>query len=291
MENLINYYYNLTIINTKKFDNYVILSTDTSSYLLCEVYDENNLKEVLDYLNKTNILYHLLVLSKDNKLTIEYDNKFYALFKIRNESKINIFSFNNLIVQGNLNWGTVWVNRVDTLQEQIKEIVDINEVRYAMDYYISLAELAISYFNNLKEIYSSNELKFTLQHYNINSPLNYIEYLNPANICFDLSVKDMAEYIKNSFFNDILTNNEILSLLDSIELNDALANYLMVRLIYPSYQFKIFDKYIETKDIGNKFFVNVKKANEYEHLLYEIYNKLKFNYNINAYIYFFKDQR
>ena len=39
-------------------------------------------------------------------------------------------------------------------------------------------------------------------------------------MCKDLIVRDVAEYIKASFFEDILTNNEILNLIDRINLNE-----------------------------------------------------------------------
>ena len=54
--------------------------------------------------------------------------------------------------------------------------------------------------------------------------------------------------------------------------------------------FKIYDKYIETKGIDRKFYEYMKKSREYEHLLANIYNKLKLKFPIKAYIYFFKDQ-
>ena len=86
-----------------------------------------------------------------------------------------------------------------------------------MDYYISLAEIAISYFNTLSEIYNENTLTFTLSHHIVTSPIDKYMFYNPSNMCFDLSVRDIAEYIKESFFNDILTNYEILSLIDKIK--------------------------------------------------------------------------
>ena len=82
----------------------------------------------------------------------------------------------------------------------------------------------------------------------------------------------------------------ILSLIDKINLNEALANYLLVRLIYPSYIFKLYDIFIETKELNKKFYEYMKKSREYETLLSTIYNKLKLKYSIKAYIYFFKDQ-
>lgn len=291
MENILNYYYDINVIDIKKYDYYyLITSDDEEEYLFNEIINIDELKEIIDYLNNTNMLYHLLMLTKEQNLTITYNDKEYALFKVRDNDNLNIFSFSNLITNGKCIWGTLWSNRVDYYLEQLKEVVDINEIKYAMDYYISLAEIAISYFNTLEEIYKSNELTYTISHHITSSPVTKYELYNPSNMCKDLIVRDVAEYIKASFFEDILTNNEILNLIDRINLNEALANYLLVRLIYPSYMFKIYDKYIETKEIDRKFYEYMKKSREYEHLLANIYNKLKLKFPIKAYIYFFKDQ-
>lgn len=291
MENILNYYYQLNIIDIKKKDYYYLLTTDEyEQYIFNEIIDSNELKENLDYLNNTNVLYDLLILTKEGNITINYNDKEYALFKVRNNENLNILSFSNLITTGKLKWGTLWSNRVDYYLEQIAEVVEQKEIKYAMDYYISLAEIAISYFNTLSEIYNENTLTFTLSHHIVTSPIDKYMFYNPSNMCFDLSVRDIAEYIKESFFNDILTNYEILSLIDKINLNEALANYLLVRLIYPSYIFKLYDIFIETKELNKKFYEYMKKSREYETLLSTIYNKLKLKYSIKAYIYFFKDQ-
>ena len=291
MENILNYYYQLNIIDIKKKDYHYLLTTDEyEQYIFNEIIDSNELKENLDYLNNTNVLYDLLILTKEGNITINYNDKEYALFKVRNNENLNILSFSNLITTGKLKWGTLWSNRVDYYLEQIAEVVEQKEIKYAMDYYISLAEIAISYFNTLSEIYNENTLTFTLSHHIVTSPIDKYMFYNPSNMCFDLSVRDIAEYIKESFFNDILTNYEILSLIDKINLNEALANYLLVRLIYPSYIFKLYDIFIETKELNKKFYEYMKKSREYETLLSTIYNKLKLKYSIKAYIYFFKDQ-
>ncbi|MBP3445391.1 MAG: hypothetical protein J6K23_05585 [Bacilli bacterium] len=291
MENILNYYYQLNIIDIKKKDYYYLLTTDEyEQYIFNEIIDSNELKENLDYLNNTNVLYDLLILTKEGNITINYNDKEYALFKVRNNENLNILSFSNLITTGKLKWGTLWSNRVDYYLEQIAEVVEQKEIKYAMDYYISLAEIAISYFNTLSEIYNENTLTFTLSHHIVTSPIDKYMFYNPSNMCFDLSIRDIAEYIKESFFNDILTNYEILSLIDKINLNEALANYLLVRLIYPSYIFKLYDIFIETKELNKKFYEYMKKSREYETLLSTIYNKLKLKYSIKAYIYFFKDQ-
>ncbi len=291
MENIINYYYNLNIINTQKYNYYYLITTEDNKYLFTEINNEEELKNILNYLNKTNILYHLLVLTKDNNMFINYENKTYGLFKIRTTNTYNIFTFNKYTNTSNCNWGDLWSKRIDYYLQQLTEIVDIPEIKYAMDYYIGLAEIAISYFNNLNDYYTNNDKTYCLSHHLINTPLNDYNFLNPVNMCFDLSIRDLAEYIKYSFFEDHLTKTDILNLINQFPFNDCLANYFLDRLIYPSYIFHIYDNYIENKTIDNKFYLYMNKSLEYENLLSIIYNKLKLNYNIRGYIYFFKNQQ
>ena len=107
MENILNYYYQLNIIDIKKKDYYYLLTTDEyEQYIFNEIIDSNELKENLDYLNNTNVLYDLLILTKEGNITINYNDKEYALFKVRNNENLNILSFSNLITTGKLKWGT-----------------------------------------------------------------------------------------------------------------------------------------------------------------------------------------
>ena len=105
MENILNYYYQLNIIDIKKKDYYYLLTTDEyEQYIFNEIIDSNELKENLDYLNNTNVLYDLLILTKEGNITINYNDKEYALFKVRNNENLNILSFSNLITTGKLKW-------------------------------------------------------------------------------------------------------------------------------------------------------------------------------------------
>lgn len=293
MKSILNYFYNINVIDIDKYKDYFIVKTDEDEFLLSEIYDFDLLKKIIDYLNGSNVLYHLLIYNKENDIVFNYEDKNYALFKVRfdKDYQENIFSFSNLILTGKCNWGEVWSNRVDYYYQQVDEIIILNEVKYIMNYYIGLAEIAITYYNNLANIYNINDLKYVISHMVINSPIDLYYFLNPTNMCIDLCIRDVAEYIKYSFYNDILTNEEIIMIISKLELNDALANYFLVRLIYPSYIFRLFDNYIETGVVDNKLYSYVKKSREFESLLGNIYLFLKNKFDIKAFIYFFKFQR
>ncbi len=277
MESTVNYYYNLKVDNIVLKKDYYFIKADNTNYIL-KVLNEPiiELEKIINILNTTNITYHLLVLTKEGKTFFTYENKNYVLLKIRCilSKKISLFEFNKYPKIGICNWGDMWIERVDYYESQVEEIIKNKEIKYALEYYIGLTDISIQYYNNLKEYYNENGLEYSLSHRHLTSPINSISFYDPTNIIIDLKVRDIAEYLKESFFSEILTESEILSIIDNIKLNNAMANYLFLRLLYPSYFFNLYDEYIETKNINNNIYIYIKKSREYESLLSKIYSRL-----------------
>lgn len=291
MENIINYYYGLVILNIEYRDEYYLIKTSDDEYLLSQLHESvDELKEIIDILNNTNIMYHLLVYTKDNELSFNYEDKDYVLLKKRDVNNPNINDFTKIILPGKTNWGTIWSNRMDYYETQVNEVVNNNDLKYIMNYYMSLTEMCILFFNNLEEIFDEKEKIYSISHFQNNSPIDINLFYNPANMFIDLNIRDLAEYIKISFFDDILGQSEILNIVDHLVLNNSMANYFFLRLIYPSYIFKLFDNYIETKEITPQLDLYIKKNKDYESLLSNVYNRLIINHDIKANFWFIKVQ-
>ncbi len=291
MESLLSYYYGLNVTDIKYKKDYYIINTENNIFLLCELQENiEDLEKIIDILNNTNIQYHLLVLTKEKNLYITYEGKNYCLLKVRCNlnNKVSLLTFNNVIEEGLVNWADIWSKRVDYYENQIDELIKEPNIKYAMEYYIGLTEIAIYYANNLKEIYHNNDLKYTISHKLISSPSNPLDFYNPLNMIIDLEVRDLAEYFKASFFNETLTDSELLNLIDSFKYSEPMANYLFLRLLYPSYFFYLYDDYIETKNIDPKMILYIKKSRDYESLLTKVYFKLKINYDIKIRLWFIK---
>jgi len=105
---------------------------------------------------------------------------------------------------------------------------------------------------------------------------------NPMNIIFDYRVRDVAEYVKNSFFKknfnifnelNIYLKNNLLSLME--------AKILIARLLYPSFYFELYeDILIDNKD--EKIIVEVvSRLDEYEEYLYNIIVLLRHTYDLD----------
>ena len=293
MESILNYYYGINVSNIKKYNNDYLVDANNSTYLLSELHEEiDELQKIINILNNTDIKYHLLVLTKDNNLFITYDNKNYCLLQIRipQNEKISIFTFQNTKTTGICNWGEIWSQRIDYYESQVEELIKDESIKYALQYYIGLTEIAIYYLNILKDTYDNNTLNYIISHKTLHSPLNSLNYYNPLNMKIDLEIRDLAEYIKMSYFNEILTDYELLHLLDNLKFTEPMANYLFLRLLYPSYFFNLYDDYIETKKIDSKMIKYIKKSKDYESLLSKIYSRLSQNNKIIIRLWFLKAQ-
>lgn len=294
MENILNYYYNLIIKKMDEVDDSYYIYTDDGLYILNKLIIEvSELERIINYLNNTKEPYHLLVLNKDKELFTLIEEEKYVLFKVRCDlnKEINPLLFSSYILNGDYNWSDVWSKRIDYYETQLNEVVNDVNVFYAMNYYIGLTENAISYYINLIDMYGSSELIYAISHRRITSPIKAISYYNPANMIIDLNVRDIAEYIKMSFFEDILTDSEILTIVNNLNFNNIMANMFLVRLIYPSYFFNLYDQYIESREVNKKMFLYMKKSHEYESLITKIYSRLSIKNNIKAYMWIFKVQR
>ena len=289
MESLIEYYYDIKVVSIKRIndDDYFIQS-DNGYYVLSLLYEDIiNIQGIIDVLNKTNIKYHLLLINKDHNLFFVYEEKKYCLLKVRcDNNKIDLL--NNIKVEGKSDWPDIWGKRIDYYEKQVDEIIEDKSIKYAIQYYIGLTEIAIHFGNELKSIYPNVE--YSINHKRLSIPINLLEYYNPLNMIVDIDIRDLAEYFKLAFFEDILTAAELLNMIGKYKLNEEKANYLFLRLLYPSYFFNLYDKYIETKEIDNKMLVYIKKSKDYESLLCNVYNKLILNYNIRINLWFIKFQ-
>lgn len=294
MENILNYYYNLVIKKIEEKGDSYFIYTDDGLYLLNKLIIEvTELENIINYLNNTKEPYHLLVLNKDKELYTTIEEEKYVLFKVRCDLnlEINPLIFSSYVLKGSYNWADVWSKRIDYYETQLNEVVTDVNVFYAMNYYIGLTENAISFYNNLIEMYGTNDLIYSISHRRIGSPIKAISYYNPSNMLIDLNVRDIAEYVKMSFFEDILTDSEILSIVNNLNFNNVMANMFLVRLLYPSYFFNLYDEYIESKEINKKIFLYMKKSHEYESLVTKIYSRLSVKNDIKAYMWIFKVQR
>lgn len=297
MENIINYYYNITIENIIKQNDNLYFSSNGNKY--CFRIFSNNINLIKDIYNLNNylsaiILIDKIILNKDNEILTEYNNNLYILTLINNKTSIESLIYSNKVLPtiSNLsnikvpetkalernNWEILWGNMIDYYEMQIGQ----NEKKYplireSLDYYIGMAENAISYLvNTKKEVKKENSDNMVLAHNNLNHSL-----FDPLNIIFDHKARDLAEYIKLSFFNN---NKDIFKELDEYFFYNRYSLYgirvLYARVLYPSYYFKLYDKILRGENEEKELTTIISRINEYEDYLYNLSLYLNKYYDI-----------
>lgn len=297
MENIINYYYNITIENIIKQNDNLYFSSNGNKY--CFRIFSNNINLIKDIYNLNNylstiILIDKIILNKNNEILTEYNNNLYILTLINNKTSIEGLIYSNKVLPtiSNLsnikvpetkalernNWEILWGNMIDYYEMQIGQ----NEKKYplireSLDYYIGMAENAISYLvNTKKEVKKENSDNMVLAHNNLNHSL-----FDPLNIIFDHKARDLAEYIKLSFFNN---NKDIFKELDEYFFYNRYSLYgirvLYARVLYPSYYFKLYDKILRGENEEKELKPIISRINEYEDYLYNLSLYLNKYYDI-----------
>lgn len=289
MKNIIEYYYNLQLVELQEKQNNYTFKVKNNNYILKEY--NNNLDNINDIytLNKyINNYYPIdkIILNKYNVPLTKVNNTYYILIKTneRKELKLSIISNLSNIKLPEIkslernNWEILWSNMIDYYESQIGQ----NEKKYPLiresfDYFIGLGENAISYLvNTKKEVQKEINDNKVLSHNNL-----YNSLYDPLNIIIDHKSRDVAEYIKISFFNN---NKNIFKELDEYFFYNRYSLYgirvLYARIIYPSFYFKLYDEILREKKEEKELNKIISRINEYEIYLKDIYLYLSKYYNI-----------
>ncbi len=289
MKNIIEYYYNLQLVELQEKQNNYTFKVKNNNYILKEY--NNNLDNINDIytLNKyINNYYPIdkIILNKYNAPLTKVNNTYYILIKAneRKELKLSIISNLSNIKLPEIkslernNWEVLWSNMIDYYESQIGQ----NEKKYPLiresfDYFIGLGENAISYLvNTKKEVQKEINDNKVLSHNNL-----YNSLYDPLNIIIDHKSRDVAEYIKISFFKN---NKNIFKELDEYFFYNRYSLYgirvLYARIIYPSFYFKLYDEIFREKKEEKELNKIINRINEYEIYLKDIYLYLNKYYNI-----------
>ena len=288
MKNIIEYYYNIRIDKLHNNSDIYYFNVNNNSFIFKpfidnpdKSYDIYRLNSILG--SKLNV--DSIIPNKYNNPITRVNNIDYILILNKKELKLTLPLISNMALSNiNItslernNWETLWEDKVDYYEMQIGE----NEKKYSLmresfDYFVGMAENAISYLVNTKlELKPTSVDQKVISHNNINLSLT-----DPTNIILDHKSRDVAEYIKLSFWNN---NKDIFKELDEYFYYNYYSIYgmrvLFSRVLYPSYYFYLYDEIIsnkrEEKDI-NKI---ITRISEYEIFLYNIYIYLKKYYDI-----------
>jgi len=289
MNNFIEYFYGIKIDKVIYNDKYYSFIYNGFVYRLYIYNDEPRGVKFLYDTNRMlvgNTLMSEIIINRNNDILSSYNGFVYILIKIyANVNKVisldEISFLSNSMYKENINvnWGILWSNKIDYLEDLINE----NGKKYPLivdsfNYFVGMAENAISYFNTID---IDSGYKYVVSHKIIRWDDTVEVLYNPMNIIFDFRVRDVSEYIKNSFFNNNYNIfEELVNYLRKNYLSLMEVKLLISRLLYPSFYFEMYeDILIDNKE--EKIILDViSRLDEYEEYLGKVISFFKVNYDI-----------
>lgn len=289
MNNFILYFYGIKVDKVMHSNKYYHFIYNGYIYRLYIVDDNTNIKLLYDINKKLirNTLMSEIIINKNGEIISSYNRVNYILIKLfANVNKpitldeISFISNSLYSDKVNVDWGKLWGNKIDYLEDLINE----NGKKYPLivdsfNYFVGMAENAISYFNS---IVIDNNYQYSICHRSIRANDMVDVLYNPLNIIFDYKVRDIAEYIKISFFNNnynifkelvLYLHNNNLSLID--------VKLLISRLLYPSFYFDMYEDILIDNKEEKIILEIISRLDEYEGYLNNIISFFKTYYDVD----------
>lgn len=289
MKETLEYYYGLDIESIEELDGKYHFKIENQDYFF--VFYNRGIEELEDIINVSNemvkkgINVHKILVNRNNSFLTKVGEYNYILFVVSNlNEEYDIFDMvkisGKLVLNNNKsnlyrnNWGTLWSEKIDYFEYQVRELsIEKEVVKSSFSYYVGLAENAISYVNNTNMKYGGDAYRIVLSHRRVFYPNYKLNYLNPLSFVFDLEVRDIAEYLKAMFFQKDISFclDELSSYLKIRHLSLYEYQMLYARLLYPTYYFDVYES-VMNKNGDEEQLVNIiKKCDSYEEFLKKAY--------------------
>ena len=284
MKNTINYYYNWNINTIHQKEKNYYFKADNKNYLLLKctnIEEPDDIYRLNIYLSQI-LPVHRIVLNANNEAITKINDSNYLLLELfSNNNKINL---NNIIELSNIripfsvdklrrnDWYNLWIKKIDYFEYQLSQIgKKYPLIRESFNYYIGLAENAIILVNNI----DFNNIPLGLSHRRITN-MSFNLY-NPLNIVIDARIRDVCEYFKFCFFNniDISMELELFLSYNSFDINEA--KLFLARMFFPTYYFDLYEKIIDNEIDESEIKKVIIKADNYEKILKQVYYHFKNN--------------
>lgn len=292
MKNIIEFYYNIRIDEIHNKDDYYFFVLNKNHYIFKPYFDD--IDKILDIYKLNRLLSERtnidnIILNRYGNPITKVNNSFYVLILSNNRNNFTLADISNMANVSDINnqpldklernnWEILWANKIDYFEMQVHENAKKYPlIRESFDYFIGLSENAISYLVNTKREVSPTiyDMK-VISHNSLNN-----SFYDPSNIILDHKARDVAEYIKMSFFNN---NLNIFKELEEYFHYNYYSIYgirvLFARILYPSFYFDLYDGIISGKNDEKQLNMIIDKINDYEIYLYNVYLFLKRFYDI-----------
>lgn len=288
MKNKIEYYYDIMNINIheKHGDYYFIYNNKQYMFFVCN----RDIKELeAIYVLQHNLTkYHKIILNRNKNVVTIINNKNYLLIEIHdyNESTITIkdiieaYKINNqreITILYRNDWYTLWIKKVDYILYQRKHLskqyLILDEV---LDYFLGLAENAISYINDTNSKAKKDERDELVVSHRRLSSIYKNDYYNIKDIIIDHPTRDITEYLKYLFYTGEFNYNSIDQIINSLDLSNYGFRLLFGRMLFPTNFLDLYERIINSKYKEDNIKYLIAKIYDYEKylkLIYIIINK------------------
>lgn len=290
MKETINYYYNVYPDEIVEINNGCYFCYGEFKYYFVKVKNIDELNMLLDISNtlyKKNTLVDTFIFSKDKSIYVSLLEDNYVLLRVNSVendvySLSDIVYFNSLYVKDNIKeipYDKIWAKNVDVFESEVSELNnDYMIVQDSFNYYVGLAENAISYYVDVKEKESLNDIRISVCHKRLNKYMYSGLINNPLYFTLDYEVRDIALYIQTMFFEGVFNFEEIIDCIKGF--NRTMARILICRLLYPVYYFDQLKLVLIGKESENSLLKYIEKSSEYELLLSDLLNYFNKKLNI-----------
>lgn len=286
MKNTINFYYNIFLDEFVKKDNCYYFYYGGDEYYFVPLNrptdDIFGIYKLNLEMKKRKCLVHELILNKDKSIITVISGISYVLIRLCKYKNDKVFLNDiNYIQNMTVNiecdkslirndWIKLWSEKIDYYEYQISQVGKKYPLLCdSLSYFIGMGENAISYLvNNLD---SKINVNLVVSHKRIYQERGSLNFYNPLNFVVDSRVRDVAEFIKETFYNKTLKLCDLKAYFNIANLNKNEYILLFGRLLFPTYYFDIYDDIINN-DKSEELVINIiDRTDEYESMLNTIY--------------------
>ena len=286
MKNTINFYYNIFLDEFVKKDNCYYFYYGGDEYYFVPLNrptdDIFGIYKLNLEMKKRKCLVHELILNKDKSIITVVSGISYVLIRLCKYKDDKVFLNDiNYIQNMTVNiecdkslirndWIKLWSEKIDYYEYQISQVGKKYPLLCdSLSYFIGMGENAISYLvNNLD---SKINVNLVVSHKRIYQERGSLNFYNPLNFVVDSRVRDVAEFIKETFYNKTLKLCDLKAYFNIANLNKNEYILLFGRLLFPTYYFDIYDDIINN-DKSEELVINIiDRTDEYESMLNTIY--------------------
>lgn len=286
MKNTINFYYNIFLDEFVKKDNCYYFYYGGDEYYFVPLNrptdDIFGIYKLNLEMKKRKCLVHELILNKDKSIITVVSGISYVLIRLCKYKNDKVFlndinyiqnmtvniEFDKSLVRDD--WIKLWSEKIDYYEYQISQVGKKYPLLCdSLSYFIGMGENAISYLvNNLD---SKTNVNLVVSHKRIYQERGSLNFYDPLNFVVDNRVRDVAEFIKETFYNKTLNLYDLKSYFNMANLNKNEYILLLGRLLFPTYYFDIYDDIINNGKSEELVINIIDRTDEYESLLNTIY--------------------